>query len=70
MQQVRTDRIVQLPVGCALFAGAVLALRLRLFRVRVGRTGLSPSSAVQDCRQRIHATQILLRTDRLEMSCR
>ena len=70
MPKARGVRIVQFLLGCALIVGSVLMLRLHLFGDRVGGAGPQPSRAVQTYRQRVRATQILLKTDRLELSSR
>jgi len=70
MPKARGARIVQLLLGCALIVGSVLMLRLHQSSVRVGGVALQPSRAVQTYQQRVRATQILLETDRLELSSR
>ncbi len=70
MPQARAVRIVQFLLGCALIVGSVLMLRLHQFTSSAFDRSLRPEEAVQTYRQRVRATQVLLRTDHLELSSR
>jgi hypothetical protein len=65
MPQARTARIVQFLLGCVLIVGSVVVLRLHQLSSRMLDGSLRPDEAVRTYRERVRATQVLLRTDRL-----
>jgi hypothetical protein len=68
MEQIRKARVVEVVLGFVFVVGVVFSLRL----VQFGGAALSgvphPDQALRNYQNRIHATEVMLETGRLEVS--
>jgi hypothetical protein len=68
MEQVRNGRIVEVVLGFVFVVGIVFSLRLVQFSGAAIAGAPSPDQALRNYQNRIHATEVMLETGRLEVS--
>ncbi len=68
MEQVRRARIVEVVLGFVFVVGIVFSLRLVQFSGTAFTGAPHPDQALRNYQNRIHATEVMLETGRLEVS--
>ncbi len=68
MEQVRRARIVEVVLGFVFVVGIVFSLRLVQFSGAALTGAPHPDQALRNYQNRIHATEVMLETGRLEVS--